>query len=61
MRDLTLACFRGITWRTKKGIQTPNYWGSITQASTLRLGEDQKGEEIFVPLKNVLPMVSSLL
>jgi myo-inositol-1-phosphate synthase len=47
----------GITWRTKKGVQTPNYWGSITQASTLRLGEDQNGEEIFVPLKNVLPMV----
>lgn len=47
----------GITWRTKKGVQTPNYWGSVTQASTLRLGEDQNGEEIFVPLKNVLPMV----
>jgi myo-inositol-1-phosphate synthase len=49
---------RGITWRTKKGVQTPNYWGSVTQASTLRLGEDQNGEEIYVPLKNVLPMVS---
>lgn len=50
--------FRGITWRTKEGIQTPNYFGSITQASTVRLGEDENGEDIFVPLSGVVPMVS---
>jgi len=48
----------GITWRTKKGIQTPNYYGSITQSSTMRLGEDQNGEDIFIPLSKILPMVN---
>jgi hypothetical protein len=48
---------RGITWRTKEGIQTPNYFGSITQSSTVRLGEDDNGEDIFVPLNGILPMV----
>jgi len=48
----------GITWRTKDGIQRPNYFGSITQSSTVSLGTDPKtGEEIFVPLKAMLPMV----
>lgn len=48
----------GITWRTKEGIKRPNYFGSITQASTVPLGTDPvTGEEIFVPLKSMLPMV----
>jgi len=47
----------GITWKTKNGVQTPNYYGSITQASTIRIGEDQNGEEIFVPFNSILPMV----
>lgn len=47
----------GITWKTKNGVQTPNYYGSITQASTIRIGEDQNGEEIFVPFNSLLPMV----
>jgi len=48
----------GITWRTKEGVKRPNYFGSITQSSTISLGTDHKtGEEIFVPLKAMLPMV----
>jgi len=46
-----------ITWRTKEGVQTPNYWGSMTQASTLRLGTDSEGRDTYVPFKNILPMV----
>jgi len=48
----------GITWRTKRGVQTPNYFGSITQSSTVYLGTDPKtAEDVFVPLKGMVPMV----
>jgi|TARA_B100001142_G_scaffold285686_1_gene300192 myo-inositol-1-phosphate synthase len=46
----------GITWKTKEGIQTPNYWGSLTQSSTCRVGA-VNGEEVYVPFKSLLPMV----
>lgn len=48
----------GITWRTKEGVQTPDYFGSVTQASTVRLGVTPDGEEINVPIKDMLPMVN---
>eukprot|EP01121_Diplochlamys_sp_Union-15-3_P007615 TRINITY_DN1950_c0_g1_i1.p1 TRINITY_DN1950_c0_g1~~TRINITY_DN1950_c0_g1_i1.p1 ORF type:complete len:539 (-),score=95.76 TRINITY_DN1950_c0_g1_i1:63-1631(-) len=47
----------GITWRTKDGIQTPNYFGSITQSSTVRLGENPQGEDVYIPFNEVIPMV----
>lgn len=47
----------GITWKTKEGIQVPDYLGSLTQATTIRIGEDQTGEEIFVPFSGLVPMV----
>ena len=28
----------GVTWKTKEGVRAPNYWGSLTQASTCRVG-----------------------
>lgn len=46
----------GITWMTKDGVRKPNYWGSLTQASTCRIG-NYKGEEVHVPFKALLPMV----
>jgi len=47
----------GITWRTKNGVRQPNYYGSITQASTIYLGTDPKtGEDVYAPLKGVVPM-----
>ncbi len=49
---------RGISWRTKNGVQQPNYYGSITQSSTVSLGTDvATGEEVYTPLKGLLPMV----
>lgn len=54
---LTFLLLEGITWKTKFGVRTPNYYGSITQASTVRIGEDQNGEEIYVPFNSILPMV----
>lgn len=47
-----------ITWRTKEGVQKPNYWGSLTQATTVRLGADQDGKETHVPFSSMLPMVN---
>lgn len=41
---------------TKEGLRKPNYWGSITQASTVRVG-NYLGEEAFTPMSSLLPMV----
>jgi len=47
-----------ITWNRKEGRQTPNYFGSLTQATTIRIGSNQHGKEVHIPFKNILPMVS---
>ncbi len=62
-RIMTCVCFscnRGISWVTKDGVQHANYFGSLTQASTCRIGSFS-GEEIYVPFKSLLPMVFSNL
>jgi myo-inositol-1-phosphate synthase len=46
-----------ISWMTKSGLKNSNYYGSITQASTVQLGMTAKGEELYVPMKNLLPLV----
>lgn len=46
----------GITWKTKEGVRAPNYWGSLTQASTCRVGA-MNGQEVHAPFKALLPMV----
>eukprot|EP00250_Pteridium_aquilinum_P007733 c17395_g1_i1 orf=590-2134(-) len=46
----------GISWVTKDGVQQANYFGSLTQASTCRVGSFN-GEEIYAPFKSILPMV----
>jgi hypothetical protein len=47
---------RGLTWMTKEGLRKPNYWGSLTQASTCRVG-NFRGEEVHAPFSSLLPMV----
>mmetsp|Transcript_505 Transcript_505/g.1242 ORF Transcript_505/g.1242 Transcript_505/m.1242 type:complete len:522 (+) Transcript_505:290-1855(+) len=47
----------GLEWRTKEGVQKPNYFGSVTMASTIRLGTDESGNDIFVPFNSLVPMV----
>mmetsp|Transcript_10008 Transcript_10008/g.20279 ORF Transcript_10008/g.20279 Transcript_10008/m.20279 type:complete len:517 (-) Transcript_10008:891-2441(-) len=46
----------GIQWRTRDGVQAPNYYGSIVMASTVRVAE-YMGEEVYAPLRALLPMV----
>lgn len=49
---------RGLSWETRTGKQSANYYGSVMMASTMKLGTDGKtGEEINIPFHDVLPMV----
>jgi len=45
-------------WKTKNGVQHANYYGSLTQASTVRLGKDKNGNDLYVPFSSMLPMVN---
>ncbi|PKI40635.1 hypothetical protein CRG98_038984, partial [Punica granatum] len=45
----------GISWATKDKVQQANYFGSLTQASSIRVGS-YNGEEIHAPFKSLLPM-----
>merc|ERR1711871_194301 len=49
----------GVQWETKSGVRTPDFLGSLTQASTIKLGVGAKGE-VFVPFNSLLPMVDPL-
>ncbi|VDL75733.1 unnamed protein product [Nippostrongylus brasiliensis] len=46
-----------MTWRTKEGVQTANYFGSVTQSATVHLGWDGQ-QQIHVPFKEILPILS---
>lgn len=45
-----------ITWKTKRGEMKPNYFGSLTQASTVRVG-NFNGKEAYMPFNKLIPMV----
>lgn len=47
-----------LEWRTKNGIQKANWFGSITQASTVLLGSDNEGKDVHVPMNHLVPMVN---
>ncbi|KAK9463684.1 uncharacterized protein V1516DRAFT_661813 [Lipomyces oligophaga] len=47
----------GISFRTKNGLQKPNYYGSVTQSSTLKLGIDENGTDTYAPFNQILPML----
>lgn len=47
---------RGISWETTEKVHKANYFGSLTQASTIRVGS-HKGEEVHAPFKSLVPMV----
>ncbi|KAF8270182.1 inositol-3-phosphate synthase [Lactarius quietus] len=52
-----LANRHNISWHTKSTIQRPNYIGSLLRASTIRLGLDVTGKDVYAPLSDLLPMV----
>jgi len=47
-----------MTWNRKDGVQRANYFGSLTQATTVRVGTNSEGKEIHIPLNSILPMVN---
>ena len=46
-----------LTWETKNGVQKANWYGSVIQASTIKLGKGNK-EDVYVPMSWMLPMVN---
>lgn len=52
-----LANKHNIQWRTKEGLHTPDFTGSMTQSSTVRLGVDATGSPVHIPFHSMLPMV----
>ncbi len=47
-----------IAWETRIGKQQPNWYGSVTQASTVNVGSDPAtGADVYVPLNSLVPMV----
>ncbi|CAH4030186.1 inositol-3-phosphate synthase [Pieris brassicae] len=52
-----LANKQQLSWNTRNGKLDSNWLGSITQASTVRLGLDEKGNDVFVKMSQLLPMV----
>jgi len=53
-----LANKNAISWETKNGTQKANYFGSLTQASTCRLGgHGPNHTDVHVPFSSLLPMV----
>ncbi|KAI9799762.1 MAG: Myo-inositol-1-phosphate synthase [Piccolia ochrophora] len=48
----------GLTWETREGKRTANYYGSVVMGSTLKLGnEAQTDREVNIPFHDILPMV----
>lgn len=45
-------------FHTKDGLKEPNYFGSVTQCSTIKLGVDENGNDVYVPFNSLLPFVS---
>jgi len=48
----------GLTWMTKEGEMRANYFGSVLQSSTVRLGATTTGQDVHIPMRNLLPMLS---
>lgn len=46
-----------LSFRTKEGLVRPNYFGSVTQSSTVSLGNDASGAPWHLPMKSLLPLV----
>jgi len=46
-----------LQWRTKEGVQKANWFGSITQASTVLLGSDYNFKDVYLPMNEMVPMV----
>ncbi len=49
---------QGITWKSRRGVEKPNFYGSLIMASTVALGfEEGTGTETFAPMFQLAPFV----
>jgi len=48
----------GISWHQRSKVVHANYFGSITQSSTFRVGYTEDGQDHFVPFNCILPMLN---
>lgn len=53
-----LANKHNISFDNKEGTVKPNYYGSVTQSSTIKLGVDEEGNDVYAPFNSILPMVN---
>jgi len=51
-----LAHKHNISWNSKKGIEYPDYLGSLLMSSTLNIGS-QNGKPIYIPFSSAIPMI----
>ncbi|TID15837.1 hypothetical protein CANINC_004367 [Pichia inconspicua] len=54
----TLANKLKIEFQTREGPLKANYFGSVTQSSTIKLGVDKNGNDIYAPFNSLVPMVN---
>lgn len=47
----------GLTWKKRSKEYSANYFGSLTQASTVRIGTNN-GRDAYIPFRSLLPMAS---
>ena len=47
----------GLEWKTREGVKTANYYGSLMMSSTVKLGTTSFGKDINIPFNSILPMV----
>ena len=52
-----LANKMNLSWYTKRGEQKANYFGSITQSSTMKIGCSGI-KEVYLPMNKILPLVN---
>ncbi|KAI5957267.1 INO1 [Candida jiufengensis] len=53
-----LANKNNISFENKEGVVKPNYYGSVTQSSTIKIGIDGEGNDVYAPFNSIVPMVS---
>lgn len=54
-----LANKHNISFENKEGVVKPNYYGSVTQSSTIKLGIDKEtGNDVYAPFNSVVPLVN---
>ena len=60
-----LANKKNVSWESRQGTQTPNFYGSFTQSATTHVGYEHerasnKLRDVFKPIKDLVPMVNPI-